>query len=566
MPTLTAVKDTAASPGDANGMTTITHGHAANAAKRARSRWLSHAAGRRDRAAALLLLDTVAAIGFAAAVAGGVAAIADGAAVLGWSALAAGAGTLRGLVAMRAVRLGADHAATVKRAQRGRVVEALLHRIPGAATEAGTLAARAVDAVEALDGHVARFLPARRAAVVAPLLVLGATTCASRVGAAILVATLVPFVVAMILAGGAAADESRRQFVALARLSGRFADRVRMLPVILAFRAEERETAAIGAAAAELADRTIRVLRVAFLSSAALEFFAALSVALVAVYCGFALLGLLPFLVPETLTLAQAFFVLALAPEFYAPMRRLAAAYHDKQAAETAAETLMPLPAPCRPAPSVPAAAPLVLRDVTIRYPYSDRAAVSGLSFRVTAGETVALLGPSGSGKTSVLHLLLGLAPLSGGSVTADGQPLASLAGQASWAGQHPLLVAGTIRDNLLLANPHADETAVRRAVAAAGLGPMLARRPTGLDTLLDARGAGLSGGERRRVALARALLKPAPFLLLDEPTAHLDAQAEAALIATIARAAQGRTTLIATHSPALAATATRIVHLGDAA
>jgi len=294
-------------------------------------------------------------------------------------------------------------------------------------------------------------------------------------------------------------------------------------------------------------------------------------VALVAVYCGFALLGLLPFPVPETLTLAQAFFVLALAPEFYAPMRRLAAAYHDKQAAETAAETLMPLPAPRRPAPrrpapSVPAAAPLVLRDVTIRYPYSDRAAVSGLSFRVTAGETVALLGPSGSGKTSVLHLLLGLAPLSGGSVTADGQPLASLAGQASWAGQHPLLVAGTIRDNLLLANPHADETAVRRAVAAAGLGPMLARRPAGLDTLLDARGAGLSGGERRRLALARALLKPAPFLLLDEPTAHLDAQAEAALIATIARTAQGRTTLIATHSPALAATATRIVRLGDAA
>ncbi|KTT69607.1 thiol reductant ABC exporter subunit CydD, partial [Sphingomonas sanguinis] len=420
-------------------------------------------------------------------------------------------------------------------------------------------------AVEALDGYVARFLPARRAAAIAPMLVLAATACASWVAALILAATLLPFVAAMILAGGAAADESRRQFVALHRLSARFADRVRALPVVLAFRAEARETGAIGAAAQELADRTMRVLRVAFLSSAALEFFAALSVALVAVYCGFSLLGLLPFTAPETLTLGRAFFVLALAPEFYSPMRRLAAAYHDKQAAETAADTLIPIGDPVRVAPVV-AAAPLNLRDVTIHYPGSDAPAVSNLSLRIEPGEMVALLGPSGSGKTSVLHLLLGLAPLTAGSVEAGGAPLASLAGQASWAGQHPLLIAGTIRENLLLAHPQADDVALQRAVVSAGLVPMLNRRPGGLDAVIDARGSGLSGGERRRIALARALLKPAPFLLLDEPTAHLDAAAEAALIATIAVAARGRTTLIATHSPALAAIATRIVRLGAAA
>lgn len=541
-------------------MTTITQDRAV---KTARTRWLKDAAGRGDRASALLLLDTVAAIGFAGAMAGGVAGIANGSAVVAWGLLAASAGALRGLLAMTAVRLGADHAATVKRYQRSRVIDAALYRAPGAATDAGALAAHVVDAVEALDGYVARFLPARRAAALAPLIVLTVTACASWVAAAILAATLLPFVVAMILAGGAAADESRRQFVALARLSGRFADRVRMLPVVLAFRAEERETAAIGAAASELAERTMRVLRVAFLSSAALEFFAALSVASVAVYCGFSLLGLLPFTAPETLTLGRAFFVLALAPEFYAPMRRLAAAYHDKQAAETAAGTLMEAPAPVRIAPAAGATAPLVLQDVAIRYPGNDRAAVSGLSFRVEAGETVALLGPSGSGKTSVLHLLLGLAPLSAGNITAGGETLVSLAGQASWAGQHPLLLAGTIRDNLLLGHRDADAAAVRRAVVAAGLAPMLARRPAGLDTLLDARGSGLSGGERRRLALARALLRPAPFLLLDEPTAHLDTDAEAALVATIAGASRGRTTLIATHSPALAAIATRIVHLG---
>ena len=444
---------------------------------------------------------------------------------------------------------------------------ATLHRAAGAPIDSGVLAMHAVDAVEALDGYIARFLPARRAAAIAPMLVLAATAWASWVAAVILAATLLPFVAAMILAGGAAADESRRQFVALHRLSARFADRVRALPIVLAFRAETRETQAIATAAQDLAERTMRVLRVAFLSSAALEFFAALSVALVAVYCGFSLLGLLPFTAPETLTLGRAFFVLALAPEFYAPMRRLAAAYHDKQAAETAADALIPIADPVQTKPLAAAvAAPLTLRDVTIQYPGSDGPAVSNLSLRIEPGEMVALLGPSGSGKTSVLHLLLGLAPLSAGTVEASGAPLASLAGQASWAGQHPLLIAGTIRENLLLAHPQADDVALQRALVSAGLAPMLNHRPGGLDAVIDARGSGLSGGERRRIALARALLKPAPFLLLDEPTAHLDAAAEAGLIATIAVAARGRTTLIATHSPALAAIATRVVHLGPVA
>ncbi|MCT8002236.1 thiol reductant ABC exporter subunit CydD [Sphingomonas sanguinis] len=543
-------------------MTTVTHDPIA---AKARTRWLKQAAGRRDGAAGLLLLDTGAAIGFAVGIAGGVTAVSTQAMLLPWLLLAVAGGGLRGAFATMAMRQGAVRAGGVKRAQRRRVVDAVLHRTAGEALDSGMLATRAVDAVEALDGYVARFLPARKAAAAAPILVIAATACASWVAALILAATLLPFLATMILAGGAAAEESRRQFVALHRLSARFADRVRALPVVLAFRAETRETDAIGAAAQELAERTMRVLRVAFLSSAALEFFAALSVALVAVYCGFSLLGLLPFAAPETLTLGSAFFVLALAPEFYAPMRRLAAAYHDKQAAETAADALIPLPDPVV-ATAGAVMAPLALRDVTIHYPGSDAPAVSHLSLHIDAGETVVLLGPSGSGKTSVLHLLLGLAPLSVGTIEAGGKAFVSLAGQASWAGQHPLLIAGTIRENLVLAHPQADEMAIHRAVAAAGLGPMLARRPGGLDAPLDARGSGLSGGERRRIALARALLRPAPFLLLDEPTAHLDAAAEADLIATIACAAHGRTTLIATHSTALAAIATRVVRLGPAA
>lgn len=540
-------------------------------AARERTRWLKATAAddaRTGQATGLLLLDSIAAIGFAGGLAGAVTHAAHGAvATLPWATLAAGSGGARGLFAMLSARAGAAGAERAKLRLRRRVVQAALHRAPGAAATVGTLMTAAVDEVEALDGYVARFLPARQASAIAPLIVLAATAAASPIAAAVLCATLIPFIIAMALAGGAAADESRRQFTALARLSGRFADRIRALPVVLAFRAEQREAAALGVAADELARRTMRVLRVAFLSSGALEFFAALSVALVAVYCGFNLLHELPFPVPEQLDLARAFFVLALAPEFYAPVRRLAVAYHDKQAAETAAERLMPLPQPVtRTTATVPAALPAVtFTDVTIRYLGSDRAAVAGASFTARPGQTVALLGPSGSGKTSLLHLLLGLAPLCGGEVRIGGEPLHALGDVASlsaWAGQHPLILAGTIRDNLLLARPGATAREISAAIEGAGLGPMLARRPHGLDSLVDARGGGLSGGERRRIALARALLKPAPLLLLDEPTAHLDMESETMLIATIARAARGRTTLIATHSERLAAIADHVVRL----
>ncbi|MBD8638632.1 thiol reductant ABC exporter subunit CydD [Sphingomonas sp. CFBP 13733] len=557
---------------------------------RARRQWLKTIAqgGRRgDAAAAWLMLDSVTAIGFAGGLAGAIVAVPAGAAaVLPWVALVVLSGGLRGLVVMLATRRGARQAENAKVTLRRRIVASALHRDPGAPTTTGVLMAAVVDEVDALDGYIARFLPARKAGAIAPFLILLATALASPVAAGILVVTLIPFIVAMALAGGAAADKSRRQFTALARLTGRFADRVRALPVVLAFGAEDREARALGVAADELAARTMGVLRVAFLSSGALEFFAALSVALVAVYCGFNLLHLLPFPVPEQLDLGRAFFVLALAPEFYAPMRRLAAAYHDKQAAETAADRLIALPAPVSPMPAslpptpralrpdLPALPALAFRSVAIRYPDAEQDAVSDLSFDVPPGRIVVLTGPSGSGKTSALHLLLGLAPLVAGDVVIDGQripPGGSLAPRASWAGQHPLIIAGTIRENLRLACPDATDDAIDRAVVQAGLRPMLmarggGRMAAGLDTRLDARGGGLCGGERRRLALARAMLKPAPILLLDEPTAHLDALSEIALVTTIAAACRGRTTLIATHSDRLAGIADHVVRLGDPA
>ena len=539
-------------------------------AARARARWLAAKAGSDAReTSALLLFDTIAAVGFAAGIAGAIAA----GSMQAWPymVLAAGSGAARGLFAMAAARKGAADAARAKIRLRRDVVASALRRPAAATLTTGALMSAAIDEVEALDGFVARFAPARKAAAIAPMLVLVAVAFASPLSAAILIATLVPFILAMALAGGAAADQSRRQFTALARLTGHFADRVRALPVVLAFRAEARETVVLAAAANELAERTMRVLRVAFLSSGALEFFAALSVALVAVYCGFNLLGLLPFPVPEQLTLWQAFFVLALAPEFYGPLRRLAAAYHDKQAAETAADRLMALPAPAAAPAMSPRTEPPRLRfaDVAIRYAGEDADVITGFSLDVAPGATVALLGPSGSGKTSLLHMLLGLAPLTGGQVLIDDDPLGaegSVAPIAAWAGQHPLIIAGTIRDNLRLARANANAQDLAQVIQSTGLGPMLAHRPQGLDTQVDSRGGGLSGGERRRIALARALLTSAPLLLLDEPTAHLDSAAEAALIATIDTARRGRTTLIATHSERLAAIADHVVHLGGGA
>lgn len=528
---------------------------------------MARSGGRASATAALwLLADVPAAVAFAAGLALAVDALPRGlAAVAPWLALIALAAASRGLLARRAAETGARAAAAVKaRARREAIASALGGA--GGRTTGGEALSAVVEGVEALDGHVARFAPARLAAAVAPVLVIAAIAVATPVAAAILLATLVPFGLVMALAGGAAAEESRRQFLALERLSSLFLDRVRALPLVLAFQAEGAVTRDLSLAADDLARRTIRVLRVAFLSSGALEFFAALSVALVAVYCGFNLLRLLPFPVPEQLDLKRAFFALALAPEVYAPLRRLAAAYHDRQAAEAAALTLAALPAPAPAPPAVVFDAPPTIRfqAVTVTYEAGEPSVFEGFDLDVAPGETVALLGPSGSGKTTLLNLLLGLAPLSGGEVSIGDQRLShlgSIAASTAWAGQSPVILPGTLADNLALAHPNATREALERAARAVGLDAVLADRG-GLDTRLDERGAGLSGGERRRLGLARAMLKPAPILLLDEPTADLDAASEQALLRILRAAARGRTALIATHSEAVAALADRVVRL----
>lgn len=480
------------------------------------------------------------------------------AALLGGTILRVGAQWLAGHDGQRA-------AAMAKAAVRAPLLIRLLGQPPARHAMLGEAMADVTDRVEDMHGYHARFLPLRRAAVLSPLLIAVAAAFASPVAAAIMLATLLPFVIGMALAGMAAGRAARAQLDSLGRLSGLFVDRVRALPVILGFGAQDRILRQLAATTTEVAERTIAVLRVAFLSGAVLEFFAALSVALVAVYCGFNLLGLLPFPVAERLSLAQALFVLALAPEFYLPLRRLAAAYHDKQLGEAARERLAAPTMDDRASATAmkPLANPPAILFDGVVIAHQDRD-IGPFSFLVPAGQVTALTGPTGVGKSSLLHALLGQTTIRSGAILIDGEPLpdGGLRGSVSWAGQGVALIPASIADNIRLAAPDADDAALSVAIEGAALDSLIASRNKGTAAMLDPSGSGLSGGERRRIGIARALLRDAPLWLLDEPTADLDEAMAAALTAHMIAASRGRTLLMVTHSAMAAALADHRVQL----
>ncbi len=428
----------------------------------------------------------------------------------------------------------------------------------------GARTSQIIDRTRQLHGHAARWLPGIQLSVAGPVLVLAAVATQSWLAATLLLVSVMVLPVFIWLTASGTAAEARTQQSALDHLSGDFQARAAQSGLIRAFRAVGRESAEIAARAQTLRERTMAVLRIAFLSTAVLEFFTSVSIALVAVYIGFKLLGVFPFATGETLTLTEGLAALMLAPEFFAPIRRLSGLHHDRSDAAAAARFLSGWlarkPEPGKRHPPL-REAPLIRFDaISLAWP-DGTIAVRGLSLTARPGAITALTGPSGAGKSSVLLALLGHVRPVHGQISVDARRLVageSLADSTAYIGQTPWLMEGTVGDNIAVASPEALSEDLLRAARLSGL-------PGAEDTLdrpLARFGAGLSGGQRQRVALARALVRKSPLLLLDEPTAHLDAQAEAEFIALIKALSPGRTILLATHSPALRMAADHCVAL----
>ena len=424
---------------------------------------------------------------------------------------------------------------------------------------AGSWATLLLEQIEEMQEYYARYLPQMTLAVFIPAAILIAIFPINWMAGAILLATapLIPLFMAMV--GMGAADANRRNFLALARLSGDFFDRLRGRETLRLFHRAAAEQQAIADSTADFRQRTMEVLRLAFLSSAVLEFFASLAIAVVAVYFGFSYLGELNFGHYSTgVTLFAGFLALILAPEFFQPLRDLGTFYHAKAQAIGGADALetflreSPQALPEQASSAITLNAPLTIEAEQVVVMTASGIALSQpLNFSLASGQRVALVGQSGAGKTALMNVLLGFMPYQG-SLRVNGHELRDISRQSwqqqlAWVGQNPHLPAATLRENVLL-DGQVDDKTLESALERAGVNEFLTRLPEGLDTPLGDGGIGLSVGQAQRIAVARALLKPAHLLLLDEPAAGLDSQSEQRVMGALHHAASQQTTLMITH------------------
>ncbi|TWV32529.1 thiol reductant ABC exporter subunit CydD [Streptomyces misionensis] len=473
----------------------------------------------------------------------------------------------RALVAWLTERAAHRASAAVKSELRGRLLDRAAALGPGwlGGQRTGSLVTLATRGVDALDDYFSRYLPQLGLAVVVPVAVLARIVTEDWVSAAIIVVTLPLIPLFMMLIGWATQSRTDRQWRLLSRLSGHFLDVVAGLPTLKVFGRAKAQAESIRRITGEYRQATMRTLRIAFLSSFALELLATLSVALVAVTIGMRL-------VHGDMDLYIGLLILVLAPEAYLPLRQVGAQYHAAAEGLAAAEEIFAVletPVPASGSGTVPSGA-VAFEGVTVRYPGRSADAVNEVSFTVEPGETVALVGPSGVGKSTLLHVLLGFVRPARGRVRIGGVDLAELdleqwRSRIAWVPQRPHLYAGTIAENVRLARPDADDNAVRRALRDAGALDFVDALPDGAGTVLGEDGAGLSAGQRQRLALARAFLADRPLLVLDEPTAALDGVTEAEVVSAVRRLVVGRTVLVVVHRPALLEVADRVVRLGSA-
>lgn len=435
------------------------------------------------------------------------------------------------------------------------------------------LASTLVERVEALHGYFAQYLPQKSLALIVPVMI-GLTTFAVSwvVGLIFLItAPLIPLF--MIMIGRGAEKLNQKNFQLLSRMSAHFLDTLQGLTTLKLFQRSEKETEHLADSSDQYRKGTMAVLRVAFLSSAILEFLTCVALAMTAVFLGLTHLHYFDFgLYARPLTLQTSLFLLLLAPELFLPLRELGTHYHARAEALGAAvdiSSILHQPAPPsgqgdENALDAAEGINLALRKVTHRFGDNLAPALKDFNLEIKAGEWLAIVGASGSGKTTLLNLLLRFLPLQEGTIEVNGQPLASLSPEhwhrhIAWVSQQPTLFHGTVADNIAMGDPRLTTELIATAARAAQVDDFSRDLATALATPVGEQGNLLSGGQVRRVALARAFAKDASLVLLDEPTAGLDSENERLITASLRQLAQGRTMIMLTHRLDIARAADRI-------
>ncbi|EHH68457.1 thiol reductant ABC exporter subunit CydD [Gluconobacter morbifer] len=418
------------------------------------------------------------------------------------------------------------------------------------------IAATLVDRIEALDGYFGRWLPAAALWLVSQWIVVIALYLENHQAGIILGLCCASLPVFQAIFGIATGVASRRQFLAMTRLQTRFLDRVKGIATIVLSGGTERETQALAKSADDLRLRTMKVLRIAFIASATTDIAMVAALVLIVVSQSRHLIA-----GSSEAMVTSALYAVLLVPEAFASFRALSAAYQDRAHATAAAEAmhdLAPMPAAENTAPATPQHAEggisVAAEHVSFAWNEKRGAVIHDVSFQLPAGAVLILEGPSGAGKSTLLELLLGFVSPTGGCILLGGQDMRQMTPRQissiiSWIGQKPVLFAGTIRENILFARPDASGEELDAAIRAAAVDQYLTALPEGLETRIGEGGFGLSGGQAQRIAIARAYLKNAPLLLLDEPTSHLDPTTEADILGSLRALAKGRTVILCTHS-----------------
>ncbi len=518
-------------------------------------------------------------------------ALASAATGIGAAALA---GTLGLLLAVLAARAAASYggetaalrsAAAVKSQLRRRLTEHALRLGPAwlGSQQPGAITTLATRGLDGLDAYFARYLPQLVLACLVPLAVVIRVGLADWISGVVIAVTLPLIPVFAVLVGLHTKATTQRQWRLLAQLGGHFLDVVEGLPTLKLFGRGKPQAEVIGKITNEHRAATMSSLRVAFLSSLVLELTASLATALVAVEVGLRLLG-------GHISYQTALLVLLLTPEAYLPLRAVGSQFHASTEGAAAASDVFAILDTPEPSAAVVPAVPargqpgkradgrhpvslrtdsITLSEVTLTYPGRDRPALCGVNLTIAPADRITLTGPSGAGKSSLLGLLLGFAQPTGGRIEIGGTDLRSIPldewrRQISWVPQQPYLFAASVAANIALGCPAASRAAIARAAQAAGATEFIEDLPQGYDTAVGERGLRLSSGQRQQIALARAFLRDAPLLLLDEPAAHLDAASARRLGHAVSTLMADRTVIQVIHGQGWSRDAGRVLLLEE--